>query len=804
MLPDEFREELGRTREAFRGAGVQNVAGFRSSRGWMGPEDLWALDILADEGFTYDSSINPVLRQYAGQRFRFGIHEHRSASGRGIREFPIATIGLAGTRIGIAGGNWVRQFPHTLLKRLVEFRRRKSREPLVFYFMPWELDRGQPHLSGLSRTTRLRHYRNLGKTRWVFERYLRQGMPLHVDRGAPRPAPASQDRGRGARGRSRLPSRSPRGGTVRGTGSLVVPLYNEEENVGYLQRTMIDLRQRLAGRYDVHLVLVDDGSKDETWRKMQEKFGPLPECTLVRQPRNMGVAAAILAGIERAPTEIVCSIDCDCSYDPYELAAMIPLIDAADLVTASPYHPAGHVLNVPPWRLFLSKTLSRNVQMLIVPAADFAAGVTVTEPQVAARYEERKADYQTPESVNLQYVQLSLPDVAAGVQVTEEGLHGFYDQVAAERYASAERRRARHILIEAGTDDAAAKAKAEKLAEEARGGADFAALASQNSDDPGSKGQGGDLGWATRDSFVAPFAEALFAMNTGEVRGPVKTQFGYHIIKLEAVEAATQRPFEEVRTELEADYRREQAQSAFYERSQELADESFAALSELESVAKKLGLELRTVEGFSRKGGGALGADRKVIDAAFSDDVLQERQNSPAISVGEESVVVLRVTDHKPPAQRTLDEVRAEIESSLRAEAAGKAAEAAAGAAAAKLAAGAPLADVAKELNAQPSGVMTVARNTEALPPELLKSVFSVAAPAAGTTAAGAATLANGNAAAFVINAVRPGTMPTVDAAQMAEFVQQAAGQTAITEFMAYVAELERNAKVVRSEKVFE
>jgi peptidyl-prolyl cis-trans isomerase D len=447
---------------------------------------------------------------------------------------------------------------------------------------------------------------------------------------------------------------------------------------------------------------------------------------------------------------------------------------------------------------------TREVQMLMLPVTDYAAGVTVTEEQVARRYEERKADFQTPEMLNIRYVQLNLPDVAAAVQVTEEGLRAFYDQVAAERYVTTERRRARHILVEPGSDDAAAKAEADKLAVEARGGADFAALASANSDDPGSKGQGGDLGWATRDSFVTPFADALFAMKVGEIRGPVQTQFGYHIIKLEEIEAGSQRSFDEVRVELEADYRRDQAQAAFYEQSQALADEAFAALTELESVAKKFNLELKTVAGFTRQGGGALGADRKVIDAAFSDDVLVERQNSPALNVGEESVVVLRVIDHKPPAQRPLAEVRGEIEAGLRDEAAGKAAAEAAKAAAAKLAGGSSLTDVAEPLNAQPTGVMTFSRNAEALPPELTKAVYSVAAPASGRVAAGTASLANGNAVVFVVSAVRPGTMPTADAAQITELVRQAAGQQGMIEFSAYVAEIERKAKITRNAQVFD
>lgn len=447
---------------------------------------------------------------------------------------------------------------------------------------------------------------------------------------------------------------------------------------------------------------------------------------------------------------------------------------------------------------------TRDVQLVLLPAEAHAEGITVTDEQIAQRYEERKADFQSPETVNLQYVQLDLADVASQVEVTEEGLRAFYDQVAAERYTTTERRRARHILIESGADEAAARAKAEKLASEAKGGADFAALAAANSDDPGSKGQGGDLGWATRESFVAPFADALFAMNAGEIRGPVKTQFGYHVIQLEAIEPGSQRAFEDVRDELEADYRRDQAQSAFYERSQALADEAFAALSELESVAQKLGLELRTVEGFTRQGGGALGADRKLIDAVFSDEVLVERQNSPALNLGEESVVVVHVTDHKTPAPRPLEEVRGEIEAALRNEAAGKAAEAAAGTAAEQLAAGVDLAEVAQSVNGQPTGLLTVSRTAEGLPPELLKAVFAAPSPADGRVSTGTASLADGNAVAFVVKAVRPGTVPAGQESQIGDVLRQAAGQQGLIEFSAYVGELERNAKITRNSAVFD
>ena len=357
VIPDEFREDLIRTREALKNAGVDRISGFRAPRHWLRNDDLWILDILEEEGYVYDSSINPICLRFARQPERFKIHTCELSSGKSIYEFPVTTAGFFGFRIGICGGNWIRQIPHTLLSRLVQISQRRSDKPLVFYFMPWELDRNQPKLSGLSKFTRIRHYRNLGKTRWVFDHYMRMFRFTSIQDylGLPpqklldiQPTASTQ----------KSKSISLQSKKITKPVSLVIPLYNEEQNVGYLKRTLIDFRDRLAEHYQTHIILVDDGSSDNTWQELENNFGTFPDCQLIQQPKNMGVAAAILAGIEQAPTEIVCSLDCDCSYDPYELASMIPLLEDADLVTASPYHPDGSVLNVSSWRLFLSKTLS--------------------------------------------------------------------------------------------------------------------------------------------------------------------------------------------------------------------------------------------------------------------------------------------------------------------------------------------------------------------------------------------------------------------------------------------------------------
>ena len=141
--------------------------------------------------------------------------------------------------------------------------------------------------------------------------------------------------------------------------TIVVPCFNEESGLLHLQRNLSAVRACLE-QYKVRYILVDDGSSDDTWRSMNELFGNQEDVTTIRHVTNLGIGAAILTGIREARTEIVCSIDSDCSYDPRQLADAIPmLVPGVDLVTASPYHPLGQVINVDGWRLFLSKTASR-------------------------------------------------------------------------------------------------------------------------------------------------------------------------------------------------------------------------------------------------------------------------------------------------------------------------------------------------------------------------------------------------------------------------------------------------------------
>ena len=186
----------------------------------------------------------------------------------------------------------------------------------------------------------------------------------------------------------------------------------------------------------------------------------------------------------------------------------------------------------------------REIDYVVIPANAFAGTVSVADADVQAWYDAHKSNYMTAETADAQYVELKLSDVEKDINVDEAALKAHYEQVK-DQFATQERRHARHILISVGegTDDAAAKKQADEVLAKVKAGGDFAALAKQYSKDPGSAEKGGDLGWASKGMFVGPFEDALFSMSVGEIKGPVKTQFGYHIIKLEEIESGHVKSF---------------------------------------------------------------------------------------------------------------------------------------------------------------------------------------------------------------------------------------------------------------------
>lgn len=375
MTPKEFREDLARSRSALERASGTKVLGYRAARLWSNPSELWKLDIVAEEGYAYDSSLIPLARSFKAEPARRFTHQHRFGE-KQIWEFPISSCNILSWLLPIAGGNYFRQLPHTLLKHMVEHWHRTYDAPFVMYTHVWELDPEQPRISGVSHLARIRHYRNLDKMAWVLEDYFKKynfvGMADYLGLDATVPTAASvieRELYIDSRAEQRQPIKpilakpAMHEGNldplVRTPVSIVVPCYNEELILPYLANTLKSVTAAFQNDYELRFVFVDDGSSDGTFESLGRLFGSWPNCRVVRHTRNLGVAAAILNGIRHADTEIVCSIDCDCTYDPHHLLEMIlRLTEGVDMVTASPYHPQGGVRNVPKWRLSLSKSAS--------------------------------------------------------------------------------------------------------------------------------------------------------------------------------------------------------------------------------------------------------------------------------------------------------------------------------------------------------------------------------------------------------------------------------------------------------------
>ncbi|MET0533522.1 MAG: SurA N-terminal domain-containing protein [Steroidobacter sp.] len=457
-------------------------------------------------------------------------------------------------------------------------------------------------------------------------------------------------------------------------------------------------------------------------------------------------------------------------------------------------------------RRYALEKQQREIDYALVSASEFLPTLKITDEQIQKYYEQNGNQFLTTETVDLQYLELTRAQAEASVVVTDEALKDHYEQIK-DRFQTSERRKARHILITAtdGLDDAAAQKKAQELTDKAKGGADFAQLAKDTSKDPGSATNGGDLDWAERGMFVGPFEEALFGMQPGEIRGPVKTQFGYHVLKLENVEAGHQRTFDEARADVEAEFRKDKAQTSFYDESQKLGDAAFAALTELDSVAKSMKLPIREIKGYTREGGGELGQDPEVAKVVFSDDVLERRQNSSVIPVGEDKAVVLRVVAHKPAEPRPIAEVRTQIEGTLRGQAARDAAAVKGAEAVARLQKGETWEALAAT-GLKPVGKRFVTRDDGIAPPAVVRAAFSASKSEISEAKpfVQGATTDDGNYAVLAVTQVRSGDPSGEKETERTNRKRQAERRVGNEELTAYVEDAEQKADVVRNEKVFE
>ena len=417
----------------------------------------------------------------------------------------------------------------------------------------------------------------------------------------------------------------------------------------------------------------------------------------------------------------------------------------------------------------------RDLSYAVLPKPQ-PADANVTDAQIAAYYKEHLADFMNPEQVSLQYLEVNGAELKPDAAPSDADLMKRYESEK-QRFVQPEQREVSHILVNVpanATPDQqkAALAKADKIAAEATP-ENFAKLAAQDSDDLGSKRQGGDLGWLQKGVTNAAFDTAMFALKKGEISKPVLTPDGYDIIWLRDTRSGEAKSFAEVRDQLVAEATSGDKDRKYNEVAGKLSDNTYQNPSSLEPAAQALGLPIKTTGLFSRQGGEGIAANPKVIKAAFGNDVLAQGNNSNLIELGNDDAVVVRVAKHVPAAAKPLAAVHDEIGKTILDQRIAAAAKQQADTLLARLRKGETLAAVAASANASVKSANEVVRIQPDVPAALRDEAFLLPHPADGKPQYAAVDMHDGSYALLAVDKVQGADLAKVTAEQRNMLRQQ-------------------------------
>ncbi|GAB3785292.1 SurA N-terminal domain-containing protein [Dyella agri] len=417
----------------------------------------------------------------------------------------------------------------------------------------------------------------------------------------------------------------------------------------------------------------------------------------------------------------------------------------------------------------------RDISYAVLPKPQPADG-KVTDAQIEAYYKAHLADYMDPEQVSLQYIEVNGAQLKPDAAPSDADLMKRYDSEK-QRFVQPEQRQVSHILVNVpanATPDQqkAALAKADKIAAEATP-ENFAKLAAQDSDDLGSKRQGGDLGLLQKGVTNAAFDAAMSALKKGEISKPVLTPDGYDILWLRDIRSGEAKSFAEVRDQLLAEATTGDKDRKYNEVAGKLSDTTYQNPSSLEPAAQALGLPIKTTPLFSRNGGQGIAANPKVVKAAFGNDVLAQGNNSNLVELGNDDAVVIRVAKHVPAAAKPLAQVHDEIGKTILDQRIADAAKQQADSLLARLRKGEAMAAVAASANASVKNVAGVVRVQPDLPATLRDQAFLLPHPADGKPQYAAVDMHDGSYALLAVDKVQGADLSKVPPGQRDTLRQQ-------------------------------
>ena len=426
--------------------------------------------------------------------------------------------------------------------------------------------------------------------------------------------------------------------------------------------------------------------------------------------------------------------------------------------------------------------------------------VVVTEEMIAAYYDENPALYQTPETADVEYVELLRSEISSQVSISESQLRDYYED-SKSRFEQDEQRRARHILILFDDDEDAAEAQANAVLARLQNGESFAELAAEFSQDGGTAQNGGELGALTRTQLPDELGATIFTMDSGELAGPVRGDFGFHIVRLDEILESGPLPFEQVRASLLSELQEQEAEGMFLERERDLSDALFDA-NNLQSVADAVGLPVQRVEGFTRSGHPELGGEQQLIDTVFSPQVLAGEQNSELVELDADRTVVVAVVNHQPATRQPLEEVRDQVEAVLRQNQAEELMAQRAQQLQEALETGEEFALAAEASGATVNAPVSIRRNDDSVDQFLQAAVYSAPKPQQDLPSIGSTRNGGGGYTVYRIDAVMPGRPASIPQDERDAGKLELTDTYGIGDFVAFAQSLRNDADILINEDV--
>ncbi len=362
-----------------------------------------------------------------------------------------------------------------------------------------------------------------------------------------------------------------------------------------------------------------------------------------------------------------------------------------------------------------------------------AQSLEIGDNEVEQYFLANTGRYNTPERLRIDYIELSLESIKQNIEISEEDLEVRYQENLAT-YSSPEFREASHILITTSdeVEDAAALAKIKAIRDRIVAGESFVELARELSEDPVSAADGGSLGEVGRGDMVPTFESALYSLQSDELSEPVKTAFGWHLIKVGSISGGEVRSYDSVKSALSDEIKSELAEVQIYELLERLANVAYEQPDSLLPAADQLDLTVLTSTWFDRSAGTGIAADARVRQLAFSDEILEQGLNSEAVELGNDRVVFIRLNERKPAQAQPLEVVQQQVRAELVNQKMSEVSLKAGTQALAGLESGETLDDLALEWSTEIADHGFVERNQSEVPPAILSRSFSMSKPVQG------------------------------------------------------------------------